>query len=356
VRLNIQKWAKEKKRQLQPWEKWQNAPPEAYAGTWDPDNFSINQSGAVLGIGFAQGALRKFATEVGANTTDNQIQGPGKTPRREMVAEDLPKAWKEKTLLGGTRMPSAKSSDIKTGFAGKSGKGGTAGAKESELRKVFGKKQEIEQLSGRLRTGEYEQATQAPTMGETVLGEQDQNLVRAGVDFYERGAGFQAEFQWAEDRFRELGQSRLKKGGKTASVRKTEALAYLRERLEIFKDPQERIRRGQLILAAYAQVFHEALTPGNTLPQDLVPAQPAELDLGQVYAEALLQFKELNQSRMKKGGKKKSERIAAAREYHNTRVAQAGAQAEAVSKAILYAYESVFNEALGGVTVPQHVD
>jgi len=252
-RLMVKKWAKDHKRPLQSWEKWEGAPPEAAKGAWEPDNFSVNQRGAVLGVGFAQGALGEFANLIQAHPELLQIHGPGTsaTEKRAMRAKKW--MWFQ-----------SKSSGLGARLIGKSGKGRTTWGKKSALEKIFENKQELI-LSGELKEGEYETAKKAPTGGG--LKETDKARLGKGFAFYEHGAGFETEFSNAQKKFRELAQSRFKKGGKKKSERIREAQAYFVSRTSAVKDnPQALAQISDQIQKAYEQVFHVRLYPEGQTP------------------------------------------------------------------------------------------
>jgi hypothetical protein len=256
-RLMVQKWAKKHKRPLQSWEKWEGAPPEARTGQWEPDNFSVNKRGAVLGVGFAQGVLEKFANVLVADE-QMPVEGPGKsaTEKRAMRAKKW--MWFQ-----------SKSSGLGARLIGKSGKGGTTWGKRSALKKILEQKQALI-LSGELKEGEYEKAIRAPhRRHETLEKPGAKAALREGFQFYEHGAGFEGEFRAAEAKFRELAKSRFRKGGKKKSERIREAQAYFVSRTSGAKDnPQALAQIAGPIQDAYEQVFHVRLYPEGQTPWD----------------------------------------------------------------------------------------
>ena len=253
ARLMVKKWAQDHDRDLQPWEKWINPPPEAITGKWAPDNFSVNKRGGILGVGFAIGALKLFA---------HLIDQPGaRQPISLNPDENSPtkRAAKFKKFL-----PFAKSGNILGKVIGKSGKGWTPGRKRKALEKILANQQELI-LTGQLGEEEFAQSQEMPRTRE--LQEAQVNQLVKGWEFYETGAGFQDEFQKAETKFREWGKSRFRKGGKKKSERIRLAKAYFVERTAKVKDdPNALAMVGNSILKAYEQVFGNRLYPAGQTP------------------------------------------------------------------------------------------
>jgi hypothetical protein len=255
-RLRVKDWAEDHDRELQPWEKWKGAPPEAGSGKWDPDNFSVNKKGGVLGVGFAQSTLNFFAQMIGQPAMGGPIMlNPEEEPKKRSA--------KFKKAL-----PFVKSGNILGKLVGKSGKGWTRGRKRKALKKLFEKRQELV-LSGELEEGEYEKSAELPTLKESVFEEANKTAIQKGFEFYESGAGFGEYFQQAEEQFREWKKSRFRKGGKKKSERIRLAKAYFVEKTAEVKDnPSALIGRANPILKAYEQVFGTRLYPAGKTPWD----------------------------------------------------------------------------------------
>jgi hypothetical protein len=253
VRLGVTKWAKKYKRALQSWEAWPaHAPKEALEGNWQPDNFSVNARGGVLGVRFAQGALKKFANYLAPEEYEGTIPGPAQMPTKRFARAKKWMWWQSKSSGPGAKMlPMAKT-----------GKGSTMGKKGGALKKLM----EQEQLL--VSEEERKKASQTPHQKSKFRegGEQHKRFME-GYAFYKTGAGITEAFTKAEAQFRTWGKSYLKKGGKKKGERSRLSKRYYIKETSGLKGEALRMA-ARAILKAYEQVFHVPLYQEGQLPQE----------------------------------------------------------------------------------------
>jgi hypothetical protein len=264
ARLGVFQWKKKyDDRPLKDWEKLPGAPTMALEGKWDPDNASKNPKGAILGVAFAQGALRSFANRIKAKESESYrgadrvvkdtVWGPeGMVPGIRHVRFH-PKLWfalRPSTWIGKGKM--------------KSVKGKRTSSKRKELQKILESGKEQLKAIGQLTDEELEQAGRAPQIGE--LGEGEPERLEEGFKYYERGAGFNKVYKEAEEKFREWRKPRIR-GGYKKSKRIREAKAYYVNKVKDLKNEPEQLKQvANSILMAYTQVFKVRLYPAGQEP------------------------------------------------------------------------------------------
>jgi hypothetical protein len=137
---------------------------------WEPDNMAINKKGAVLAVGFVQGALTKFKKEVKAKQED-----PSKEPKIKLAtripAKRLLRVLTGKQALVGT-------SGFGRHFAGETGLGKRGGL--GKLKKIL--------KEGKVSMGEaYEAAKASPEVKQALDEGFRTGLLKEGMTFYEVG-------------------------------------------------------------------------------------------------------------------------------------------------------------------------
>jgi hypothetical protein len=173
TRLNLWKWLKDHKRQPMPWEK---LPSGAPGEGWEPDNFDVNQKGGVLGVGFAMGALSKFARLLNVRPARPVELPTGSTGKKAVPKKRSAKfAW---------FLPKIGSGDVLSHFKGSTGGGSK---KLAQVLKDQMNKGDVE--------GAYGESTLEP--GEAHVSEEYKaqgGALEKGMDFYEKGrSSLQAE-------------------------------------------------------------------------------------------------------------------------------------------------------------------
>ncbi len=245
VRLSLPKWLKKQDR---PKKRWEQLPPDAPGEGWEPDNFSVNKKGAVMGVAFAEGALSKFANMVQASK-ERPIElefrgGHAVSPERRKMAA---KSW----------LPALPSSSKLVKW-----KEGKSGGSLKDLTKVFNeKKAESEETNyGNAKTAPTE--TNAPEEFRAEGGGLDK-----GMAFYEQGTkGLKDEtdvnkqteaeiLTKAYIQFKTWGQVGVRFGrGLPEKQRIEKSKKYYRDETAKYTGPTKEIAKAA-IKAAYRAVF-----------------------------------------------------------------------------------------------------
>jgi hypothetical protein len=336
VRLNVPKWKKKYKRALQPWETFPaHAPQQALTGQWDPDNFSVNKKGGVLGVRFVEGALTKFQAAIERGT--RVIPGPGSVPKR-FARMKKGMFWQSSSSGPGAKLY----------WGSKSGEGRRMKGKRNALKAI------LEDAQLLVSQEEQQRAKEQPQVTDELAGrggwvKQEGRWVKAnrggerstrleeGFEFYKTGAGIMDDFQKAFDQFKIWAKPYRKKGGKKTKERKRLARQYYQDQLaeEGLTDKAKKLR-ASAINKAYEQLFHVPLPQEEA--QEQGDAQEVDFK-AQLDKQAAAKFKKYKGFRYRK-----SERINNSKLYYNQVTAQYdGVQKGWAQQVIKATYKRIFN-------------